>query len=183
MGIFKNPVKRDTIDYTDTLGIEQMLCIHVKTGIHHSSSQPGVNVLMGLLNELLKTGCLTFAVQAIKRNLTLSLDDREFHHETSVIGDYIIAVTTCPWLKVSEVRVHMPDGYLRLMNNLTEPACRQYAGKHVAHWIYCSDGKQAAAHLSFIPNPAKVDTSLTFPILAVDLMTQAEKAQLGWSDL
>ena len=128
-----------------------------------------------LLKNLLLPETLTFTINLIKQKQNLSLKEKKIINETKVMGKLFLAITICPWFKTSEVKLHFPEGYLNLLNNLTKPAYSKTEYKHIIHWIYCSNGMNSIVHLSIIPAP---DTIQAPPLLATDLLTNEEMRKI-----
>jgi ribosomal protein S6 len=63
-----------------------------------------------------------------------------------------------------------------MLDRLTKPAYSNPEGRHVAHWLYCSDGNQAGIHLTLVPNPKVIRTLVVF---AEDFLTTTERRKVG----
>jgi hypothetical protein len=164
-------------DY-ETKRIKLMLMAHLERLYSLLQSNPDVAGLQQLIKDLSTGEPWSFTVSFIGQQMLLALSGREISSETKLTTEWFIAVTVCPWLAPDEVRPHLPGGYLTLLNNLTDPAFTIPKGRHVAHWIYCSDGKEIGVHLTLISNP-KVGRVMT--IMAKDLMSESEMQTAGLS--
>jgi len=166
---------QDTLNVTTAAGIETMLRTHLKR-LDAYQGRPGAKELRHLSNQLLEGDRWSFAVESIRQSISDSLSKNGFSHATKLFSDWYIAVTICPWLAATEVRTHLERGYPALLGELTNPAYAQPSGRHVAHWIYCTDGKQAGVHLTLVPNPKVVRA---IAVIAEDLLTPNERREMG----
>ncbi len=158
--------------------IKTMLMAHLERLNSLLQRNPDGAVLKQLCKDLSTGEQWSFAVSFIGQQMPLALSGKEISSATKLTAEWFIAVTVCPWLMPVDVRPHLPGGYLTLLNKLTDPAFTIPEGRHVAHWIYCSDGKEIGVHLTLISNP-KVGRIMT--ILAKDLMTESELQTAGVS--
>lgn len=166
------------LDVMTASGIETMLRAHLRRLDSAYQGRPGAKDLRRLCDQLLAGDRLSFAVGSIQQNLPDTLAKKAQSNATKLFTDWFVAVTVCPWLTVADVRAHLRGGYLALLGGLTASA--QPGGRHIAHWIYCSDGKEAGVHLTLIPNPKVMRTVY---VIAEDLLTPDERKQLGVSHL
>jgi len=158
----------------DEKQIEKLLRKHFARLTSELKLPPGADSPTTVFKDLLKSDCLTFTVDTIGQNLGRSLQQKQVLSDTAFIGEYFVAVTTCPWLNVDEVRSHLSGGYVQFLDGLTKFSMGPNR-KPIAHWIFCSNGDVHCAHLTLIPNPnTRVPT-----ILATDLLGPSEKQQLN----
>jgi hypothetical protein len=120
---------------------------------------------------------LAFAVDQITQKMPAAYAEKKISHATSEFGEWFIAITLCPWLTPAEVKTHLGQGYMKLLDELTRPALNVPGGRNVAHWIYCSNGERAGVHLTLIPNPQGLYKEVV--VLAQDLLTLQECQQVG----
>jgi len=158
----------------DVKQIEKLLRNHFARITSELKLPPGADSPTTVFKDLLKSDCLTFTVDTIGQNLGRSLQQKQVLSDTAFIGEYFVAVTTCPWLNADEVRSHLSGGYVQFLDGLTKFSMGPNR-KPIAHWIFCSNGAVHCAHLTLIPNPnTRVPT-----ILATDLLGPSEKQQLN----
>jgi len=175
-GKHKGKSRQEVLNVTAATGIEAILRAHLKRMGLAYQGRPGTEGLRRLCDQLLASDRLSFAVGSIQQNLPDTLARKAPSNVTKLFTDWFVAVTVCPWLTAADVRAHLRGRYLALLNELTAPAYIQHGGRHVAHWIYCSDGKEAGVHLTLIPNPKVMRT---VAVIAEDLLTPDERRQFG----
>lgn len=164
------------MDVTTATGIETMLRAHMRRLDSAGQGHPGANDLRQLCMQLLEDDRLSFTIESIRERLPDAMATRTFSSTTRLFPEWCVAVTVCPWLLADDVRSHLGRGYPALLSELTDPAYAQPGGRHVAHWIYCSDGAQAGVHLTLVPNSKVVRTTA---VIAEDLLTPDERRKLG----
>jgi hypothetical protein len=170
----------EVLDVKTAVGIEQLLRAHLKRLCSAYQGRPGAGDLQWLCDQLLTGERLPFTVTSIEQRLPATLEEKAPSDATRLFTDWFVAVTVCPWLAATEVRANLRSRYLELLTTLTNPAYAQPGGRHVAHWIYCSDGKKAAVHLTLVPNPNVIRT---VAVMAEELLTPDERRQMGLSHL
>ncbi len=175
-GMHKKESDQQALDVMAATGIESMLRAHLKRLDSAHQGRPGADDLRLLGDQLLAADRLSFAVGSIQQNLPDALSKSKLSNASQLFTDWLVAVTVYPWLTADDVKAHLPAGYTALLNELTAPAYAEPGGSHVAHWNYCSDGRQAVVHLTLIPNPKVMRT---VAVIAEDLLTRGELGQLG----
>jgi len=156
--------------------VQVLLSAHLKRLDSAYRGRPHAEGLQQLCKQLSTGEQWLFAVSTIEQQSPHVLSEKEISNATKLTASWFIAVTICPWLTANEVRTQLPGGYLTFLNNLVSPAFIHPEGRHIAHWIWCSDGKESGVHLTLIPN-AKVIR--TVAVMAEELLTPSERRQAG----
>lgn len=171
-----NPVVTDEI----AVGIENLICRHLARMCGELQGHPQFQDLPKVRDQLASDEKLSFTVEAIQRKLPDCLSTKELATESRLFSDWFVAVTICPWLMPDEIRPHLPQGYLALLNQVTLPAyaASNAGGRHVAHWMYCTDGRRDGVHLTLIPNTVNRAWQIQ-PIIAQDFLSPDERRQMG----
>jgi len=187
-------------DVMTATGIETMLRAHLKRLESAYEGRPGAQDLHQLCDQLLEDERLAFVVKSIQQNLPVALTKKKAYETSELFTvfaepSFYVAVTVFPWLAPTEVRAHLPTGYSKQLVELgakvaildhrspADEALGILPWTHLVHWIYCCDGKNAAVHLSLIPEAANRKAKRTVMIVAEDLLTSDERKQMGLSHL
>lgn len=158
-------------------GVRKMLEVHIARLSKLFQGRPEEQETLRFIRRIVADELLTYAVDQISQKMPESLAEKKAIHTTGELGEWFMAITICPWLKPEEVKAHLGQGYMELLDTLTRSGLNMPGGRNIAHWIYCSDGEQAAAHLTLIPNPQ--GTYIGAVVLAQDLLTPLERQQAG----
>jgi hypothetical protein len=158
-------------------GVEKMLREHMARLATLFQGRPGEREAQAFLDEALAADLLAYAVDAISRKLPDAMSSGTIQHESRSFSGWFVAVMACPWLLPEEVKPHLEGGYLRLITDISGPAINAPGGKNVVHWIYCYNGRQAAAHVSLLSNPQA--PSRVPAVVAQDFLTAEERRQVG----
>lgn len=160
---------------------EQSLRQHLSRMERNCATAKGFHIMKPLWDNLLRPDILAFATSSIDQELKKSLADQLHHYQARRFEDIYVAVSTIPVVNPSEARAFFGCGYFGFMDVLLNE-CGYGAGDlHLAHWIFCYDGRQQAVHLTFMPaaKMSRAQGPNIIGVLAQDLMTVAEKSQAG----
>ena len=124
---------------------------------------------------LLRSDTLAITKAVVKKELQNSLRDDQHHWQTHRLSDLILIVSTVPATQVWAARSYFHPSYMEFLDTQLRTIFTQEKKIIVAHWTFCSDGQRTGIHLTFIPKDSKEGMTL----LAQDLLTDAEKSQLG----
>lgn len=166
----------DTSDVTSMPGIEVMLRRHLTRLDAFAKGRPDGRGLEQLCQQLLRPARLAFTVAEIAKQIQPSQSKQLNSSTTGSDNEWFVAITVSPWLMPDDVRAHIPNGYLALLDQLVAPALSGPKRPHIAHWIYCTNGERAGVHLTLIPDADRVPAPT---ILAQDLLTPSERRQAG----
>ena len=156
--------------------IEAMMRAHLKRIQSALRGRPDAEGLIGLCNHLLSPTRISSAASLISREVSNAFSNQNISSTSELTIEWFVVVSVCPWLMPNTVLNHLSDGYLTLLDQLTKPAYFHPEGRHVVHWIYCSDGKEAGIHVTIVPNPKVVHTQAVF---AQDFLTATERRKVG----
>lgn len=172
------PIVSPEEKWDSSAGVEKLLREHVARLSELFNGRADVREAQVFIRQVLAEDLLAFAVQQISSKLPDAMAREEILHEMKMFPDWFVAVTICPWLLPEEVKAHLEKGYLDLVNNLAGPAWNAPEAKNLVHWIYCFNGRQAAAHLTLMPN-SKGPYRNAATVIAQDLLTPEERRQVG----
>lgn len=143
------------------------------------SKSAGYEDIPEIFEQMFLDDRVSFICDIIQREIPRCLSQNVHSSEAKLFSSsHFIAVTVCPWLLSDEVRRNLPNGYLSLLDKTTH-STPSLANLHKAHWIFCTDGQEFNLHLTFIPSDHAFQTLRVQAIVAKELLTTAEKQQLG----
>lgn len=158
-------------------GVKALLKEHIVRLNRMFQGKPGERENLRFIQQVLTDDMLTFAIDQIVQKIPEALTEKRALQSTETFGEWFMAVSICPWLNPEDVKANLGQEYMELLNELAGPALSTPGGKNIAHWVYCSNGNQAAAHLTLMPNPK--GTYKGAVVLAQDLLTPRERQQAG----
>jgi hypothetical protein len=161
--------------------LEESLGQHLSRLKRNYATTKGFHAMKTLWEKLVRPDILAFATSVIVQEFRKSLADHLHHYQARRFGDIYLAVSTIPALDPDEARAYFGCGYSGFVDVLLNECGYGVGDSHLAHWIFCCDGRQQAVHLSFMPAMKMIETQgpNTISVLAQDLMTLAERAQAG----
>jgi hypothetical protein len=185
-----------TANVTTSSGIEQLLRSYLEQLKSDYGERRGADQLSQLCAQLQEGELLGFVVNSISENLAQALSDKTPHEGDKLFtrfaeSGYFIAVTIFPWLTPKEVIKFSGEPYSRKLMELAtqmtvfdfrspqEAALGILPWTHLAHWIYCCDGKNANVYLTLMPEAANPEADRTISIVADELLSSAERRQMG----
>ena len=155
-------------------GITALLVAHLER-LEGAARDQGSTGLGQLARELKEAKRLAQVVAAVQQALPQAVAREEPVSSSDLTPAWLTAVTVAPWLMPEEVRIHLPNGYLAMLDQLAELAGGLGGARHVVHWIYCTDGVRSGVHLTLIPGRT-IDAE---NIIAQDLLGPDERRKLG----
>jgi hypothetical protein len=161
--------------------LERLLAQHLTRVKQSFATADGFQVMESHWNRLLRPNVQAFTVNVVRQELQRSLEDNRHRYQTQEFGRIFVAVSVIPALNPAIARKYFVAGYSGFMGQLIGESGYHAGGLDLAHWVVCSDGRQQAVHLTFLPDMKLIETqgSSTISILAQDLMTEDEKAEAG----
>jgi hypothetical protein len=127
---------------------------------------------------LIRPAILSFTLNAIDRQVRLSMQDGTHHYLGQRFSDAIAVVSVVPALRPSQAMTYFPGGYLAtLFSIMNKYQFHLENSSGFIHWIFCFDSSTNAhsINLSFIPS---ISSGMALSLWALDLLSMEEKRQL-----
>jgi len=188
-----------TTSSNDTSGvfgdIKAALSANVEKLKSGQKSHPRAGDFINVCDKLLADDVMEFVVNTLKDNAPNAVKAKKSFDTEKLFtpASLFVAVTIHPWASLDEVRSHLRSGYSTLLIGMATKLAVFDSGKqqlvsmgvddvgswtHLAHWVYCTDGKETNSFLSLIPEA--VNQKRTMPmIIAEELLTSNERKQMG----
>jgi hypothetical protein len=130
-----------------------------------------------LVKRLTSGAEFSFALATAFEMLPACLASRASLGSAQIFEDCLVAVSLYPAWSPDQVRGLMPEGYVKLIQELAAPYQAGEHKLHVAHWVIATDGGLTSVYLTAIPSP---DASPDAPaLIARELLSTEERTQLG----
>ncbi|HET9914184.1 MAG TPA: hypothetical protein VFQ13_19980 [Anaerolineales bacterium] len=167
IGRWFSPVRSSVLDRL----VEDLMRKHVARITDHPAFKSDANVV-AFYRSLLSPAPLLFAQKTIAANLQAVFDGDQQYTEAQWIGDTFVMISIAPRLAPTSARGYFQGGYLKFLDVQLQQAGVQIGTTNIAHWIYCTDGKEAGVHLTAFPRVGQ-------RMVALDLLTNMERSQIG----
>jgi hypothetical protein len=119
----------------------------------------------------------SFALETAVEKLPECLESYSPLNAAEVFEDCLVAVSLYPAWTPDQVRALLPEGYVKLVQELAAPYQAGEHKLHVAHWVIASDGGLTSVYLTAIPNAE--DQPDAPALIARELLSNEERTQLG----
>lgn len=126
----------------------------------------------GVRSKLMLEAVMLQTGEALSILLEQALARREHAAELHAGSQLALIFSAVPDVDPEAARRHFPHGYTTFLND----ALKGQVAADTVHWTLCSDGTRSVLHCSWLPKDGDA-----VPLLATDLMTAAERADLGMS--
>lgn len=157
--------------------IENRMQAVASQGLSRISSTTQADTTRQVISQVISGAEFAYAVDSVLEILPICLADQSLRSTTRQFPGILVSVTVFPVWTVEQVRKLLPDGYVKLVQEIAALFQQAEAKVHVAHWVFASDGNLASAYLTVIPNP---DVDRDSPaLIARELLNEQERAELG----
>ena len=151
--------------------VEGLMRDHITRITDHQAFKSDARVL-AFYRSLLDPAPLSFVKKTIAANLGAAQDaDQECTGGQPVEGIFVL-VSVVPQLVPDYAKSYFSGGYLRFLDTQLQQAGVRIDATSIAHWIYCTDGKNGAIHLTGLPRQGQ-------RVVALEMLTAAERSRIG----
>ncbi len=151
--------------------VKELMRNHIARITDHPAFKSNAGVV-AFYRSLLSPAPLSFVQRTVAANLQAVLDSDQQSTETQQIGGTFVILSIVPQLVPNRARVYFQDGYLHFLTTQLLQAEVEIGATSIVHWIYCTDGTEAAVHLTAFPKVGQ-------RMVALEMLTNAERSQIG----